>query len=319
MPVRSAQADDEWSGERHRSWRGEGVGHHVAGVAWALREDGVDVPGLDVCVDSTVPLGAGLSSSAALECSVAVAIAHLAGVVDDDAGRRRPGGPHACAPRPRSRAPPRAVWTRRWPCWPSQVRRCSSTSSTTPRPPYPCDWNPPDSRSWSSTRASPMRWWTGATPAAAPTARRPARRSGCRPCGRRPRRRRGSGRRAHPPARASRGHRGRPRRAGGRSHQRRGLACARRPVRRLARLDARRLRDLLPRARVAVETALGSGAVGARMTGGGFGGSAVALVPTDGWTPSPRRRPGLRRSGLPAPGLPAGRAVRRRERPPGLC
>jgi galactokinase len=32
---------------------------------------------------------------------------------------------------------------------------------------------------------------------------------------------------------------------------------------------------------VAVETALSAGAFGARMTGGGFGGSAVALVPTD--------------------------------------
>ena len=36
-----------------------------------------------------------------------------------------------------------------------------------------------------------------------------------------------------------------------------------------------------PELDVAVEAALGSGAVGARMTGGGFGGSAVALVPTD--------------------------------------
>ena len=32
---------------------------------------------------------------------------------------------------------------------------------------------------------------------------------------------------------------------------------------------------------VAVEAALGAGAVGARMTGGGFGGSAIALVPND--------------------------------------
>jgi galactokinase len=32
---------------------------------------------------------------------------------------------------------------------------------------------------------------------------------------------------------------------------------------------------------LAVDTALAAGALGARMTGGGFGGSAVALVPTD--------------------------------------
>jgi galactokinase len=30
-----------------------------------------------------------------------------------------------------------------------------------------------------------------------------------------------------------------------------------------------------------VETAQGSGALGARMTGGGFGGAAIALVPDD--------------------------------------
>ncbi len=32
---------------------------------------------------------------------------------------------------------------------------------------------------------------------------------------------------------------------------------------------------------LAVETAEAAGSLGARMTGGGFGGSAVALVPTD--------------------------------------
>jgi galactokinase len=64
-------------------WEGTGLGPgevdgwaaYVAGTVWALRQDGVDVPGVDIHVASTVPLGAGLSSSAALECSVAVALA----------------------------------------------------------------------------------------------------------------------------------------------------------------------------------------------------------------------------------------------------
>src|SRR5690242_3797480 len=51
----------------------DGWSAYVAGVAWALRERGCDVPGLDVVIDGDVPVGAGLSSSAALECAVAVA------------------------------------------------------------------------------------------------------------------------------------------------------------------------------------------------------------------------------------------------------
>jgi galactokinase len=53
---------------------------YVAGVAWALREAGHDVPGLEVVVDGDIPAGAGLSSSAALECAVAVAWNDLAGL-----------------------------------------------------------------------------------------------------------------------------------------------------------------------------------------------------------------------------------------------
>lgn len=52
----------------------QGWGAYVAGVAWALREAGHDVGGFDAVVDSCVPFGAGLSSSAALECAVAVAL-----------------------------------------------------------------------------------------------------------------------------------------------------------------------------------------------------------------------------------------------------
>jgi len=51
---------------------------YVAGVVWALGEAGHDVSGgFDVSVDGQVPVGAGLSSSAALECSVASALNDL--------------------------------------------------------------------------------------------------------------------------------------------------------------------------------------------------------------------------------------------------
>jgi len=47
------------------------------GVAWALGQFGADlaaVPGVDIYIDSVVPVGAGLSSSAAIESAVAVAL-----------------------------------------------------------------------------------------------------------------------------------------------------------------------------------------------------------------------------------------------------
>lgn len=57
----------------------EGWAAYVAGVVWALARAGVEVPGLDIAVRSDVPVGAGLSSSAALTCSVAAAIGDEAG------------------------------------------------------------------------------------------------------------------------------------------------------------------------------------------------------------------------------------------------
>ncbi len=47
------------------------------GVAWALSEFGADLArmnGFDVYIDSDVPIGAGLSSSAAIECAIALAL-----------------------------------------------------------------------------------------------------------------------------------------------------------------------------------------------------------------------------------------------------
>jgi galactokinase len=49
------------------------------GVIWALQQRGITVPGLDLLLDSNVPLGAGLSSSHAIECAVISALNELTG------------------------------------------------------------------------------------------------------------------------------------------------------------------------------------------------------------------------------------------------
>jgi len=50
---------------------------YAAGVVWALQSAGYDVAGADLAIESTVPVGAGLSSSAALECSLLFALDEL--------------------------------------------------------------------------------------------------------------------------------------------------------------------------------------------------------------------------------------------------
>jgi galactokinase len=56
---------------------------YVAGVASVLIGAGVAVPGADLWIDSDVPIGAGVSSSAALEVAVAHALLALAGRAAD--------------------------------------------------------------------------------------------------------------------------------------------------------------------------------------------------------------------------------------------
>ncbi|KUN06628.1 galactokinase [Streptomyces yokosukanensis] len=58
------QSDDSWTA-------------YPAGVVWALREAGHGITGADVHLASTVPTGAGLSSSAALEVVIALALTDL--------------------------------------------------------------------------------------------------------------------------------------------------------------------------------------------------------------------------------------------------
>ena len=60
--------------------------NYPAGVFWALREDGFDLPGADLALAGDVPIASGLSSSAAVEVAVGTALIRLAGL--DVPGRR---------------------------------------------------------------------------------------------------------------------------------------------------------------------------------------------------------------------------------------
>ncbi|KAA2254890.1 galactokinase [Solihabitans fulvus] len=64
---------------------------YPAGVAWALREQGV-TGGADLVIAGDVPAGAGLSSSHALECAVALALLGLAGRQPDGVDGRNAHG-----------------------------------------------------------------------------------------------------------------------------------------------------------------------------------------------------------------------------------
>nr|WP_296068668.1 galactokinase [uncultured Actinoplanes sp.] len=66
-----------------------GWASYPAGVVWALREAGFDVPGARIALASEVPVGSGLSSSAALESAVLTALADLGGL--DLPLEKRPG------------------------------------------------------------------------------------------------------------------------------------------------------------------------------------------------------------------------------------
>jgi len=61
-----------------KSWAG-----YLVGAIWALRRAGHPVAGFDLALDSQVPSGAGLSSSAAVECVTTLATSALSGVTLD--------------------------------------------------------------------------------------------------------------------------------------------------------------------------------------------------------------------------------------------
>lgn len=60
---------------------------YPVGVVWAMRDLLPHFTGADIAVTTALPIGAGLASSAALECALALALADLAGVPTDDTGR----------------------------------------------------------------------------------------------------------------------------------------------------------------------------------------------------------------------------------------
>ncbi|MHC4402709.1 MAG: galactokinase [Planctomycetota bacterium] len=81
---------DELTGQDGRlNNEGEGWVEYVKAVAWSLGEAGHDLAGWEGVVQGDVPVGAGLSSSAALEVATARAFAAVAGIEWDPAAMAR--------------------------------------------------------------------------------------------------------------------------------------------------------------------------------------------------------------------------------------
>jgi galactokinase len=70
----------------------DGWAAYPAGVAWVLRDQGF-AGGADIVIAGDVPSGAGLSSSHALECAVSLALLGVAGTELDDGGATTPARP----------------------------------------------------------------------------------------------------------------------------------------------------------------------------------------------------------------------------------
>jgi galactokinase len=78
LPVGAPRGDGHWS-------------DYVAGVAWALADGGLTVPGIDVAIAADLPPRSGLSSSAALELALARAFVAAAGGAWDPSAAARLG------------------------------------------------------------------------------------------------------------------------------------------------------------------------------------------------------------------------------------
>jgi len=64
----------EWDRAQFQAWS-----RYPLGVLWVLSRQGVELPAVDMVISSTVPIGSGLSSSAALTVAVTVTLDELAG------------------------------------------------------------------------------------------------------------------------------------------------------------------------------------------------------------------------------------------------
>ncbi|MBM9459017.1 galactokinase [Nocardioides sp. zg-536] len=81
-----SDAAGTWTGTHADVASGQvpGWARYVAGVLHELTRAGHRLPGLDLSITSSLPLGGGLSSSAALECAVALAVTQLVATDDQD-------------------------------------------------------------------------------------------------------------------------------------------------------------------------------------------------------------------------------------------
>jgi len=78
---RSAGFEEITPPSRQSSWF-----DYVSGMAWVLRRDGLSIQGMDFVVAGDIPMGAGLSSSAALELATSRALYSISGVPWDPRG-----------------------------------------------------------------------------------------------------------------------------------------------------------------------------------------------------------------------------------------
>jgi len=81
----------QWSLDQIAPGQPAGWARYPAGVLWALAQSGHPVGGLNLAFSSNLPVGAGLSSSAAIEGAAAAAASDLfgLGLLADDAGRNQ--------------------------------------------------------------------------------------------------------------------------------------------------------------------------------------------------------------------------------------